>query len=55
MRSAILSDLALKHWNLLVSNIGKGDTDIFNKPEFPKGEIRGVGFHEAPRGTLADE
>jgi len=53
VRSAMLSDLALKHWNLLVNNIGKGDTDIFNKPEFPKGEIRGVGFHEAPRGTLS--
>ena len=36
-----------------MNNIGKGDTDIFNKPEFPKGEIRGVGFHEAPRGTLS--
>jgi hydrogenase large subunit len=49
----MLSDLALKHWNLLVNNIAKGDTTIFNKPVFPKGEIRGVGFHEAPRGTLS--
>jgi len=53
VRSAILSDLAMKHWHLLVNNIGKGDMTIFNKPEFPKGEIRGVGFHEAPRGTLS--
>jgi hydrogenase large subunit len=53
IRSAMLSDLALKHWNLLVTNIGKGDTTIFNKPEFPKGEIRGVGLHEAPRGMLS--
>ena len=26
---------------------------IFNPPTFPKGEIRGFGFHEAPRGTLS--
>ena len=25
----------------------------FNKPELPKGEQRGFGFHEAPRGTLS--
>jgi hydrogenase large subunit len=25
----------------------------FNKPVFPKGEVHGVGFHEAPRGTLS--
>ena len=36
-----------------VENIGKGDTTIFNEPEFPKGEQRGFGFHEAPRGTLS--
>jgi hydrogenase large subunit len=53
IRTGVLSDLALKHWELLVNNIGKGDTDIFNKPEFPKGEIRGFGMHEAPRGTLS--
>ena len=34
-------------------NIGTGDTDIFNAPVFPKGEQRGYGFHEAPRGTLS--
>jgi hydrogenase large subunit len=53
IRSGVLSDLALKHWELLVNNIGKGDTDIFNKPVFPKGEVRGFGVHEAPRGTLS--
>ena len=26
---------------------------IFNPPSFPKGEVRGFGFHEAPRGTLS--
>ncbi|TCJ16277.1 nickel-dependent hydrogenase large subunit [Parasulfuritortus cantonensis] len=40
-------------WNRLVENIGKGDTHTFNKPVFPKGEVSGVGFHEAPRGVLS--
>jgi hydrogenase large subunit len=38
---------------MLAENIGKGDTDIFNAPVFPKGEQRGFGVHEAPRGTLS--
>ena len=50
---AIIGDLALKHWGLLVENIGSGDTDIFNAPVFPRGEQRGFGFHEAPRGALS--
>jgi hydrogenase large subunit len=53
VRCAVLAELALKHWQLLVDNIGKGDVTIFNAPKFPKGEIRGFGFHEAPRGTLS--
>jgi hydrogenase large subunit len=53
VRAAVLSELAPKHWQLLVDNIGSGDTTSFNKPEFPKGEIRGIGLHEAPRGTLS--
>ena len=53
IRTQVIADLAEKHWNLLVNNIGKGDTDIFNEPVFPKGEQRGFGFHEAPRGTLS--
>jgi len=53
VRAAMLSDLAIKHWELLVNNIGKGDTTTFNPPEFPKGTIEGVGTHEAPRGTLS--
>ena len=53
IRCAMMSDLALKHWDLLVDNIGKGDYEIFNKPTFPKGEIQGFGFHEAPRGALS--
>ncbi len=53
IRAAMLSDLALDHWQLLVDNIGRGDLEIFNPPTFPKGEQRGYGFHEAPRGALS--
>lgn len=53
IRSCVLADLALKHWELMVNNIGKGDVAIYNKPEFPRGEIRGYGMHEAPRGLLS--
>ncbi|HHL35421.1 MAG TPA: nickel-dependent hydrogenase large subunit [Desulfobulbaceae bacterium] len=53
IRAAMLSDLALEHWDKLVANIGTGDLEIFNKPTFPKGEQMGFGFHEAPRGTLS--
>lgn len=53
IRAAVISDLAMKHWQLLVDNIASGDTTIFNEPSFPIGEVQGVGFHEAPRGTLS--
>ena len=53
IRTQIIAELAQKHWNLLVNNIAKGDTSIYNEPVFPKGEQRGFGFHEAPRGTLS--
>ena len=53
IRTAVIAEAALKHWGLLAENIGKGDTAIFNEPKFPSGEIRGFGFHEAPRGTLS--
>jgi hydrogenase large subunit len=50
---AVQVDELANQWNLLMTNIGKGDTDTFNKPVFPKGEVEGVGFHEAPRGVLS--
>ncbi len=53
IRCATFSELGLKHWGLLVGNIAKGDTDIFTPWEYPKGEVRGFGFHEAPRGALS--
>jgi hydrogenase large subunit len=46
-------DTLKMQWQKLVDNIGTGDTDTFNPPVFPKGEIKGFGFHEAPRGTLS--
>jgi hydrogenase large subunit len=53
IRCCILADTALQHWQLLADNVLKGDTTIYNAPQFPKGEIQGVGSHEAPRGTLS--
>jgi hydrogenase large subunit len=53
IRTAVIAELAIKHWTLLAENIGRGDTRIFNPPVFPKGEQQGFGFHEAPRGTLS--
>jgi hydrogenase large subunit len=53
IRAAMLTELADKHWNLLVGNIAKGDTTIYNAPVFPSGTIEGVGTHEAPRGLLS--
>lgn len=53
VRATVLAELAHKHWGLLANNIAAGDTEIFNQPEFPRGEIRGFGIHEAPRGTLS--
>ncbi len=53
IRTAVISELAMKHWQLLVDNIASGDVEIYNEPVFPQGEIRGAGFHEAPRGALS--
>ena len=53
IRAACLADLADKHWQLLVDNIASGDMHAFEPPDFPSGEQRGFGFHEAPRGTLS--
>ena len=53
VRAAVLHETLQKQWQALMDNIGKGDTWTFNKPEFPSGEIKGVGLHEAPRGVLS--
>ena len=53
VRTAVLYESLQSQWQLLMENIGKGDYDTFNRPEFPKGEVRGYGCHEAPRGVLS--
>jgi hydrogenase large subunit len=53
VRCAVMLDALKDQWQALVSNIGTGDTRTFNRPVFPKGEIRGYGVHEAPRGVLS--
>ncbi len=53
IRTAVLADLATQQWQLLVDNITKGDTKTFTVPDYPKGTVQGMGFHEAPRGTLS--
>ncbi|WP_207062107.1 nickel-dependent hydrogenase large subunit [Motiliproteus sp. SC1-56] len=53
VRCAVMLDEMKAQWQMLVNNIATGDTDTYNRPSFPKGEIRGVGFHEAPRGVLS--
>ncbi|MEZ5788153.1 MAG: nickel-dependent hydrogenase large subunit [Xanthobacteraceae bacterium] len=53
VRCAVLLDELKAQWQLLIDNIGKGDFATFNRPVFPKGEVAGVGFHEAPRGVLS--
>mgnify|MGYP001190124751 CR=1 FL=1 len=50
---AVQVDELARQWDLLVANMAKGDLKTFNRPTFPKGEQRGVGFHEAPRGVLS--
>jgi len=53
IRSAMLSDLALQHLQLLTTNILKGDDTTYNPPQFPQQQIAGLGLHEAPRGSLS--
>lgn len=53
VRACVCYENLQANWSLLMENIGKGDVTTFNKPVFPKGEIHGVGQHEAPRGLLS--
>ncbi|HJU71746.1 MAG TPA: nickel-dependent hydrogenase large subunit [Paucimonas sp.] len=50
---AVQVDELANQWQLLMNNIATGDTRTFNPPSFPKDEVAGVGFHEAPRGALS--
>jgi len=49
----MLSELSLDHLRLLTTNILNGDDTTYNAPQFPIGEIMGMGMHEAPRGALS--
>ena len=53
IRAHLMADYALEYLDKLVDNVGKGDKVYANPTEIPKGEYKGVGFHEAPRGTLS--
>jgi hydrogenase large subunit len=46
-------DILEGQWTMLMQNLAKGDIKTFNPPTFPKGEVSGFGFHEAPRGVLS--
>ena len=53
IRAHLMADLSLEHLDKLIANIARGDRVYANHTEIPKGDFRGVGFHEAPRGTLS--
>jgi hydrogenase large subunit len=53
VRCAVYYESLQNQWQLLMDNIGRGDYTTFNRPTFMKGEQRGFGFHEAPRGVLS--
>ncbi len=53
VRCAVLLEALQEQWQLLMDNIGRGDFETYNRPIFPKGEVRGFGVHEAPRGVLS--
>jgi len=46
-------DILEGQWTMLMENLAKGDIKTFNPPTFPKDEVSGFGFHEAPRGVLS--
>lgn len=49
-----LHEVLDNQYQALLDNIGKGDVRTFIKPTIPEsGEIKGVGFLEAPRGMLS--
>ncbi|WP_413285347.1 hydrogenase 2 large subunit [Vibrio sp. MA40-2] len=53
VRCAVLKDTMQHQYQALIDNIASGDTTTYIKPHFPDGIIKGVGFHEAPRGMLS--
>jgi hydrogenase large subunit len=52
-RAHLMADISLDNLDKLITNLSSGDRAYANHTEIPSGEYRGVGFHEAPRGTLS--
>jgi hydrogenase large subunit len=52
-RTRILAELSLHYLDRLLDNLASGDAEYAAPATVPKGEFRGVGFHEAPRGSLS--
>ncbi|MDD4870290.1 MAG: nickel-dependent hydrogenase large subunit [Kiritimatiellae bacterium] len=53
IRACMMADFSLEQLDKLIANIAAGDKTYANRIEIPNGEFKGVGFHEAPRGTLS--
>jgi hydrogenase large subunit len=53
IRAYIMADLSLEYLDKLTANLVAGDKVYANPTEIPAGEFQGVGFHEAPRGSLS--
>jgi hydrogenase large subunit len=53
VRACVMADIALEQLDKLMANLAAGDSTYANHTEIPAGEFQGVGFHEAPRGTLS--
>ncbi len=53
IRAHVMADLSLEYLDKLTANLAAGDKAYANHTEIPSGEYKGVGFHEAPRGSLS--
>ena len=53
MRACLMADLSIEYLDKLTNNIASGDQTYANHTSIPDGEFQGVGFHEAPRGSLS--
>jgi hydrogenase large subunit len=53
MRAHLMADLSLEFLDQLTANLVGGDKAYANPTDIPNGEFQGVGFHEAPRGSLS--
>jgi hydrogenase large subunit len=53
IRAHVMADLSIEYLDKLIANVGSGDKTYANHTEIPSGEFKGVGFHEAPRGSLS--